>query len=202
MNTHTTGRRERRRQRTRDQLRQAALQLILERGYEAVSIQDITDRADLGRGTFYLHFKDKEDLVWSMIREGFEQVDRYARERFSRGIPRQAEYYGYLNIFQHAQQNRDLFRVMLGGLGSAALTAQASDFLASELVRDAAFAGVYADSPLPKEVLGQIVAGAVIRLVLWWLETPNQYTPEQMAGMLYQAIHHRVPPAPTHRSRA
>jgi len=171
------------------------MSLLLERGYEAVSVQEITDRADLGRGTFYLHFKDKEDIVWSMIREGFEEVDRNARDRFAREIPPQPEYYGYLNIFQHAEKNRDLYRVMLGGLGSGALTAQASDFLADEVERDSAFAPVFADTRLPKEVVGQIVAGAVIRLVLWWLETPNPYTPEQMAGMLYQALHHRAPPA-------
>lgn len=196
MDTQASSRRARRRQHTRDELKQAALSLILERGYEAVSVQDITDRADLGRGTFYLHFKDKEDIVWTMIREGFEAVDLQARARFARGVPPQAEYYGYLNIFQHAEQNRDLYRVMLGGLGSGSLSAQASNFLAAEVVRDAAFAPIFAEPQLPKDVVGQIVAGAVIRLVLWWLETPNSYTPEQMAGMLYRALHHRKPPAP------
>ncbi len=54
----------RRRAQTRNLLVQSALALVLERGYEATTIQDITERADLGRGTFYIHFKDKEEAVW------------------------------------------------------------------------------------------------------------------------------------------
>ena len=68
MNTSPVNRFERRKQRTRDQLKQAAIGLILEKGYDAVQVQDITDRADLGRGTFYIHFADKEDVVWRAVR--------------------------------------------------------------------------------------------------------------------------------------
>ena len=46
----------------------------MEKGYEAVTIQDITDRADLGRGTFYIHFKDKEEAIWSAIEDGLRAV--------------------------------------------------------------------------------------------------------------------------------
>jgi AcrR family transcriptional regulator len=54
---------DRRIQRTRQQLRQALLSLMLERGYDSLSVQDITDRANLGRATFYLHYQDKDDLL-------------------------------------------------------------------------------------------------------------------------------------------
>jgi AcrR family transcriptional regulator len=54
---------DRRRVRTRQMLRNALLELIDEKGYESVTVQEITDRADLGRATFYLHFKDKDELL-------------------------------------------------------------------------------------------------------------------------------------------
>ena len=57
--------RDRRTERTKDALRQALIELISERGYERLSVQDIIDRANIGRSTFYTHFQDKEDLLLS-----------------------------------------------------------------------------------------------------------------------------------------
>ena len=54
---------DRRIQRTRQSLRTALLELIKEKGYDAISIEEITERANVGRATFYLHYKDREDLL-------------------------------------------------------------------------------------------------------------------------------------------
>src|SRR5258707_7199093 len=56
---------DRRVQKTRQALQNALIELILEKGYEAVVIQDILDRANVGRSTFYAHYQDKEDLLMS-----------------------------------------------------------------------------------------------------------------------------------------
>src|SRR3954469_23951916 len=56
---------DRRVRRTRRLLREALLALVLEKGYEAVTVQDVLDRADVGRATFYAHFRDKDDLLIS-----------------------------------------------------------------------------------------------------------------------------------------
>jgi AcrR family transcriptional regulator len=109
--------------------------LVLEKGYEAISIQDITDLADLGRGTFSLHFKDKEEVVWASFQDLFQQLEQQAHKQLDRHMP-QVEYYGLLNIFEHAEKNRDLYRVMFGGQGSAMLTARAQDFLAKAFLYD------------------------------------------------------------------
>lgn len=120
----------RRRLQTRQRLIQTTLKLVLEKGYDAISIQDITDMADLGRGTFYIHFKDKEEVVWTAFQEMFKVMEQEAHKQLDRRMP-QVEYFGLLNIFRHAQTNRDLYRVMLGGQGSAMLTARVQDFLAN-----------------------------------------------------------------------
>src|SRR5690242_13310 len=61
---------DRRIQRTRQLLLDSLIQLILEKGYESITVQDIIDRANVGRSTFYSHFQDKEDLLLS----GFESM--------------------------------------------------------------------------------------------------------------------------------
>lgn len=194
--THKLTRHQRRRLQTRNLLIQSTLELVLEKGYESISIQDITDRADLGRGTFYLHFKDKEEVIWTAFREFFQELEHEAHRHLDRNLP-QVEYYGLMNIFRHADVNRDLYRVMFGGRGSAILTGRVQDFLAEVILRD-----IYnAPQPpeinfnLPEEFEAQLLTGVISRLLHWWLETPNGYTAEQMAAMTYMALYRQLPPS-------
>ncbi len=185
----------RRRLQTRQRLIDTTLQLILDKGYEAITIQDITDQADLGRGTFYIHFKDKEEVVWSAFQDMYQQLEQEAHQKLDRSIP-QVEYYGLLNIFRHVQKNSDLYRVMLGRKGSAMLTARAQDFLARAFLTDIRSA---VDQPepnfnIPEEIEAQILTGVISRLIFWWLEASNSYSPEQMAAMIYKVIYKKLPP--------
>ena len=65
---------DRRVQRTRTLLTRALMELIVEKGYQAITVQDIIDRANLGRSTFYAHFLDKEDLLMSGLEEVVHQL--------------------------------------------------------------------------------------------------------------------------------
>jgi AcrR family transcriptional regulator len=189
-------RHERRRLQTRKRLIKSTLDLVLEKGFESISIQDITDRADLGRGTFYIHFKDKEDVVWTAFQDLFQELEREAHQQLDRRMP-QVEYYGLLNIFRHAENNRDLYRVMLGSQGSAVLTGRVQDFLANVFLYDIRNAPEPTDVNfnLPEEIESQMLTGVISRLLFWWLETPSNYSAEQMAAMTYMALYRKNPPA-------
>jgi AcrR family transcriptional regulator len=54
---------DRRTQRTRHQLGRALVGLVEEKRFDDITVQDVIDRADVGRSTFYTHFRDKEDLL-------------------------------------------------------------------------------------------------------------------------------------------
>lgn len=196
LDTPPLSRHARRRMQTRKLLIQTTLQLIFEKGYEAISIQDITDRADLGRGTFYIHFKDKEELVWDAFHELFQELEQEAHQKLDRRTP-QVEYYGLLNIFRHAEKNRDLYQLMFGRRGSAALTARLQDFLAQVFLFDIRNAQVAPEVNfhLPEEVEAQMLTGLISRLLFWWLETANSYSPEQIAAMTYKMLYRKEPPA-------
>jgi AcrR family transcriptional regulator len=196
MDTNLNNRRERRRMRTRDQLKQAAIDLLIEQGFDVMTVQDITDRADLGRGTFYIYFKDKQDILWKIIQEGIQAEAARAVQKLPDIWPDQLAYYGYLNTFHHAEQNRQLYRVMLGSQGSSVLTARVFEYMAEDTLNDMRKMDVYSEIGQPVEITAQIVVGAMIRLVIWWLETPNTYSAEDMAAMLYTALHHRPAPNP------
>jgi AcrR family transcriptional regulator len=189
-------RHERHRLQTRKSLIESTLQLVLEKGFDSISIQDITDRADLGRGTFYIHFKDKEEVVWTAFQNSFESLEQEAHKQLDRQMP-QVEYFGLLNIFNHAWNNRDIYRVIFGRQGSASLSARAQDFLANAFLEDIHKAPPpsSADFHLPEEVETQILVGIITRMLFWWMETPNDYSADNIAAMVYTALYRQQPPA-------
>ncbi|HMB22897.1 MAG: TetR/AcrR family transcriptional regulator [Chloroflexota bacterium] len=195
MNTPTLSRHERRRQQTRKLLIETTVQLVLEKGYEAITIQDITDRADLGRGTFYIHFKDKEDVLWTAIQDLIREMESEAHQQFDGKLPKQVEYYGLLNMFRHAEKNRDLYRVVLGGQGSAVLTERVQDLLADVIRRDVENPELRdPNAETPVEVIAQMMTGLMSRLIGWWLKSGNMYSAEQMAAMTYKVVYRKNPP--------
>ncbi len=178
-----TKRPDRRGPRTRRLLRDALISLILEKGYDAVTVQDITDRANLGRATFYLHYQNgKDQLLMSSLREMFDDLkgriapptpDMPMGDMAMRMIP-----------FQHAFEYRDLYRVtLLSQQGTAAIVNGIREYLAVSM-RERIDVAVGDNQPLvPLDVLANYLAGGMIALISWWLKHDVAYTAEQMADM-------------------
>ncbi|MGD8603658.1 MAG: TetR/AcrR family transcriptional regulator [Anaerolineales bacterium] len=190
-----TNRQERRKQRTRRKMQNATLELILEKGFEEIVIQDITDRADVGRGTFYFHFDDKEDILWSIVEDRIHRTEREVEASYTGQLPPSPEYVGYVNIFSHIEQNQTMYRAILGGKGSQVISARVRDYLVSETLRDMEALDIYGDIGQPPEITAHIVVGLIMSLAVWWLETPNDKTPQDMGAILYRTLHHKKPPS-------
>jgi len=107
---------DRRARRTRSMLHAALVELILERGYENLTVQDILDRADVGRSTFYNHYQSKDELLLSRGQE----LEAAVRARISTGPQRpEGERSTSLMspvrpLFEHVDENRALCQAMLG----------------------------------------------------------------------------------------
>jgi AcrR family transcriptional regulator len=133
---------DRRVRRTRRLLREALLGLLRERGYDRVTVQDVLDRADLGRATFYAHFRDKDDLLLSAFGEVREALRQHlaAFARAWRGGPGAgpsagpgAGLAGARALFEHAAGQRGLYRALLVERGSPVVRRDARAQLAALL---------------------------------------------------------------------
>jgi len=191
MGTQGKNRQQRRRLRTQQKLKEATVGLLLERGYDVISIQDITDRADLGRSTFYIHYKDKEDIVWMIIKENLDEADRKARKAFRIRPPTNMILFAYRNMFNHADEKRDLYRIMLGSHGSAVLTSRVVEYISADLEKEMVMYPLLHSTVVPLSIQSRIITGAVIGLIVWWLENDNDFNPDEMAAMLFNALHAR-----------
>src|SRR5215813_5825557 len=116
--------------RTRQMLRDALIALILQKGFDNISIQDITDQAGLRRATFYMHYKDKEELLRAILRETFDELVFQIDKLKLQHLTPEAGYKVNLVIFKHAQENADLYRSILGGHGATTLINYTREYLA------------------------------------------------------------------------
>ena len=98
-----------------------------------------------------------------------QSAEDAAQEAMGGKLPEYPEHMGYLNMFRHAAQNKDLYRVMLGSKGSAVLTTRVQDFMAADLESEMEEYGVYSQFNAPSSVVAQIITGAIVRLIIWWL---------------------------------
>lgn len=195
MNDHPENRFKRRKQRTRYLLMQAAAELVLEKGYDAVSIQDITDRADMGRGTFYIHFADKEALFTEILREHAEAtVAQIEGALAGLTFPRR-EYMSWRLYFETAWETRAIMRALMNGRSGWGLYRQLVQWVTA-LHHDNLTAKRYTTNlDLPPEILSNFAAGALMHITYWWLENDNPYSAEQMADMFYEMVFREPPSA-------
>lgn len=176
---------DRRIQRTRQLLQNALVDLILEKGYEAITVQDILDRANVGRTTFYERFYDKDDLLLSgftHLRDDFEQY--LAGQVVDDESPWQLS----LSMFRHAQNHRPLYQAMAGKQGGNLAVEYIQKYLTIYL-RDHLknMLGRHRQSP-PPEILTQFIVSAFMGLLTWWLNNDSPYTAEQMNAFFRQLV--------------
>lgn len=190
----TVNRSERRRLHTRALLIEAAGQQLAEVGYQKLTIKAITDAADVGYGTFYLHFTDKDDVVWAVMYEANEMWRQEIETKIAGLASPQREYQLWVFIFEYASNVREGIVTMLGSGGSAKLLQQYQDYLA-QMHEDNLRAGRYsAGLDLPPGFLAQMMTGSLVRLLIWWAESSSPYTAKQMADMLFEAVYRQPPP--------
>lgn len=186
---------ERRKQQTREQLKRAALTLFFSRGYHGVTIQAITDAADLGYGTFYLHFEHKDAILWEIFYDGAE-IYRQAVDVLLADIPfPQREYFAWLSIFYRTNETRSAFADIFGPGGSAFVTQQFHQYVYDLHLYNLEHQVYSMQLDMPHDYMAHFLSGALMRLMVWWVTTPNTYTPEDMTAMFYQAVY-RTPPPP------
>jgi len=181
--------------RTRRALQDALIQLILERSYDNVTIEEITERANLGRTTFYLHFKDKEDLLLHVIDticddfieeqktflSNVDQEKDISREKlpvnFQQGI--------LYHIFSHARDHANLYKVMLRGEGGAEVSRRFASIIQDETLKRLR-SGQGKSIKVPEEIFSVLFTGNLMILITWWLENNQPYPIDAMVKYFQQ----------------
>ncbi len=170
---------DRRIKRTQQLLAKALIALTLKKGYESVTIRDITEHADIGYATFFRHYSSKDallrdvsDVVLADLKSllpGAPKIDTEAV-----GVP----------LFRYVQEHANIIQVLLQSRGTSSLVQHIIEITSQDVLNE--------NEPLegsivPAEVAAYHLINSSISLIQWWLEHDMLYTPERM-GAIFQVL--------------
>lgn len=195
VNESTLNRTQRRKQRTYKRLLNAADDLLHTHGYATLTVRKITDYADLGHGTFYLHFKNLDDAVWAVLERNATTTNEAMVAQLAALPPRRRAYLSWVYMFRFVGETSDLFLEMFGENGSAQLIQAYQNWLAYSHEMNMTSGAYQPHQGPPIRFQAQYMAGATLRILCWWAENGFQETPQDMARMLYEMTYQE--PLPT-----
>jgi AcrR family transcriptional regulator len=176
---------DRRIQRTKRRLRQGLIDLTLARGFDAITIRDITRRASVGYATFFRHYKGKDELLLDVLDHLLAEVQTLLQPALDTADSLQSSSTTSGTIlFTHVRDNEALYRVLLSSDGA---------HFALDRLRAAGVESVLAQhtplphSPIPAEIAAHHIVNATIALIQWWLAHNMPHPPERM-GEIYGAL--------------
>ncbi|MED1954308.1 TetR/AcrR family transcriptional regulator [Brevibacillus centrosporus] len=167
---------------TQEALRNAFLQLMSEKSFDDITIQDLSDRANVSRGTIYLHYLDKYDLLDKLIESHITQLrelcEAVAELDFIEATQIWTPYF---------EENYSFFSLMLTSKGAPSFRSRFLNYLIEE-VRKEVNVTKGKNEGWNEEVIVQFVASAIEGLVEWWFTNerpvPHQVLAEQMGKLL------------------
>jgi len=172
---------DRRVQRTQDVLHQALMSLIIEKGYEVITVQDIIDRANVGRSTFYTHYVGKQDLLRGGLKHLKDHLFACQRAaRTSKARPPERLFAFSLALFEHVHSYRPVYHAIVGHQSGTMVMAELRALL-SELVQSdlKTLSTNERPSEIPKNAMTHFVVGALISVITWWLDERSKLSPAE-----------------------
>jgi AcrR family transcriptional regulator len=173
---------DRRSLRTRDALRGALIGLIGERGWDDIAVQDVCERANIGRSTFYSHYPNKDALLLGSLDDLRVALVRQAAQRAAAGRKGGDAAQGFhfaLGLIEHAHEQRKVFRGLIG---------RRSGYVVQQRFRDMVIRMVTDELPpstgaLPREAVGRWIATGFVELMAWWVEQRSPMPAEALAAL-------------------
>jgi AcrR family transcriptional regulator len=172
---------DRRIQRTHKALHEALVQLILEKGYDQLTVQDVLDHANIGRSTFYSHYKDLEDLFLS----GFDNLWSLFAEQLGERPVDKTVWDISLIVFQHAQNYVGVYKALVGKQGGRLMSVHLHKYF-SVLMRESLKPQWDGQKAVPLDIVVHHLASSLIASLTWWVEHNLPYSAEHMHAMYRQ----------------
>jgi AcrR family transcriptional regulator len=172
--------------RTKILLREALIALIEERGFDALTVGELTERAMVSRAAFYRSYRDKYELVEQIFEEAMSTLF-HAIGEFGREHPADV----WIRFFEQITQYDRLYQALLGKKGSPWFVQKMRARLA-ELIKEHGSLGdphgPIMSSPAPHPAhpfsdlfVPDLVAAMIVEAITWWLEQGQPYTPKELA---------------------
>jgi AcrR family transcriptional regulator len=176
---------DRRIQRTQQLLEAALLSLIKEKEFDGISVQEIIDRANVGRATFYAHYDSKEDLLESGFDGLLAALRERQREARSRAGSREEQLFAFSrHLLAHADEHRGIFPAMVSQRGGALIQHLLRRLLLKVVREDVRAMRLHENAgAIPAEATVEFIAGGLFGLVMWWMNGKMRLSVDEVDGI-------------------
>ena len=177
---------DRRVRKTRRQLRECLISLLKEKKVQDITVRELTDMADLNRGTFYLHYKDVFDLLEKTEAELQDEFNQLVLKHDAVDL-KQRPAVIFNEIYSLVYENADLIEILLGENGDLNFFNRLKKLIREKCLKD--WMEVFrTGNPAVFDAFFSYIASGCVGLVQYWLQTGLKETPQQMAKLTEQII--------------
>ena len=181
---------DRRTQKTRTALQEALISLMFEKSYEAILIQEILDRANVGRSTFYTHFSDKDELLVEGL-QGLKELLRKAQIATQASSNKNYEkVIGFsLAMFEHAHDHKKLYRSLVSGPGWVIVRQRIEEILVQLMKEEArTLFKRKAASEVPFELFIHFLGATFMSVLTWWFNFKRPLPPKEIDALFRELV--------------
>lgn len=176
---------DRRINRTQQSLRSALIELILEKHYDTISVQDIIDRANVGRSTFYLHFRDKEDL----FRGDWERVLNHFVGKITAESLHEGRIFPIRELFEHLKDFHHFYRALVKSGKIEQIFSVGQKYLAEQIeLKIISLLSIEDTLLIPIPILANYLSSEIVSNLKWWLDNNMPHSPEKMDEIFHQLV--------------
>ncbi|MDY6867560.1 MAG: TetR/AcrR family transcriptional regulator [Chloroflexota bacterium] len=177
--------------RTKNRLQKALMELIIEKGYQSLTVQEIVDRADVNRTTFYRQFQDKDDLMRFVIDDMVDQILTELEK------PKGQKKYDFTfvtakqlaGLFKCAAKHKDLFKALVNEKGTPAFHYHFIKTFETVLHKRIEQSGINMDRfPIPISMVVTYLTNAYVAVLNWWLSHHDEYSAEFVAEKIVELM--------------
>ncbi|MFJ7647140.1 TetR/AcrR family transcriptional regulator [Lysinibacillus sp. NPDC097279] len=177
--------------RTIESIKEAFVALIEEKGFESITVKDITTKAKINRGTFYAHYQDKYDLMNRCQEEFMLEMSNIAKQNIAKLVASINTNNSILQpleiavlIFEFLERNRNFIKAILGPNGDLSFQTKLKNFMWKTLFESTENPIKQVNLLVPGEYLVSYIASAHIGVIQQWLLEDRKETPQEMAQIL------------------
>jgi AcrR family transcriptional regulator len=169
-------------------LRQALVSLLAEKAYDSVAVKEILDRANVGRSPFYMHFRDKDDLLVTGIDDMIGAVESPAP--VSSGKPYSPLLWFSLPVFEHHHRHAHAWGDRIGARGRAILHEHLRQVLAKRIggVVKKELRATRSAIQIPADLLSEYLASTFVLVLNWWVEKGMPQSPRDINEVFHKLM--------------
>lgn len=174
--------------RTKAAIRQALTELMEEKGFDALTVKDVTTRAQINRGTFYLHYRDKYDLLEQSEQELIRGLIAILSTIRSFDVDHLEQSFHYIvRVIEYLGEHADFLKTILGPKGDISFHSLLKTMMTEHLFEKNVVPFIKKENALvPTEYLVAYIASAHFGIIQQWLTQGRKESPQEIASIMFK----------------